>query len=1822
MRVPFRQGLVSYQRAGAVPTFLQVSSTDSQFISHVVEPTPTVATFANGGSDYLQVFDVTTDLAWGPIGPGTTYLYWEIDRFTGQVSRGMTTLEPIVSPVAPLSPQNGQMWFDLATTKMKYWRAASSAWIEVIRLLAGSVTAGNITHQTEGSQVGLAVMVSAGYVVFDSALNPIRKSNGEFLTSTDASYVKSTADTAGTLVQPLNNISVVKSGESIPKMSLVYFSAEDTVRLASSNPALSPERVPVGMVLDDLVVGDLGVLVTGGEVSYDQWDWSASIGAPVYSDTAGQITTVRPAGLQAHRVGFVKNATTIIFNIDTETTPQVYNTNVNQLLVVGTVPVQVDDDLSPLGERVITISVDEATTSTPGLMSAASLQTLQGFDNRILAVEQDIIDLDASKADVVHTHSISQVTGLQTALDARALVTHTHVAADITDLQALLDGKANVVHAHTIADVTGLQSALDGKASVTHTHAIADVTGLQAALDGKANTVHAHAIADVTGLQAALDGRALIVHQHTISQVTGLQTTLDSKASISHTHVIGDVVGLTDALLAKANVVHTHAIADVTGLQTALDDKAAVSHAHAIADVTGLQTALDGKAAVSHTHVAADITDFAAGVNSRLAPGTNVTLDYNPGTGITTINSTGGGGGGSYTAGNLISVTDLSSDIISVEHIEIDDTGTAENIRIGPVSTTPTGDNNVLIGHGTSAALTTGSQNVSVGNLAGSAITDGYGNVMIGHGAGTGAASAQDNIFIGKWAGREQATAETGTISNRLVINNETARDPSIYAPFIEGDMSVPDSWMAIAAELRTRGVAGTTFLRLFENTIGAEQQIIIGTDDANSTTDSSGISIKTGDVYGGANFSGDVEIGTGSIFNPEETGTAGSVYIFGGNGYADGGDIELTGGSSSESTVDGANVRAGNILVRGGSSTAANAGSIQLLAGASSANGGAELSLGGGYSEFIEGGGDTGGPVLLQAGYGRTGGSVTIQSGTSANPTTNGGALRIETGSGPINGGELSIVTGSGGDAGGELILSTAVGGNTGGQITVSAGSGTVAGGGISFSAGTSDGGDAVGAEVSLEGAYSHAPGLFTGGGIDLTAGDADDGGSISLTGGSAQPSGTAGAVTIVGGAGGAQGGTVLIAGGAGDTGGLISLLAGDSTAADGAAITLVAGAGSSNGGSISLTGGVSTAALGTAGGAITLTGGAGDADTDGGAVTIWGGSASGAGTGGDTIIRGGLSSTGTAGSVLIYTDSWLRLGIDPTGAWLINGMPGTAGQVFTSQGAGAPPTWTTVSSGGGDNTVLSTYTVYTQDPDILQLYNFTQTDPVNPLRNEIDNSFLSIAGGYTIQQLPGAVQYNTSLSVLDAATFEVTFPLAPAAAAYTVEFAVAITTSLGRIMTMNAGEAYELVIEAGPGSDSSVYELSFVADGTVITAATTELERDTMHRITVQLDTALDTFMIFLDGDPLVNTQTGLVFASTISTPVTWVTQSGIAGVTHVDAPEGMFLDNYRLTDRALYTGSVYDAGIVFIDDVSSTSSSQVTDAVTFDTMMRAQVISGSGTTGDPTHLLISAPDRLVELADVRTRTAADGQVLKFDNRNSIWYAGDLRFSELTDISVNSAVTGDVLTFDGTSWRASFIPPTPPFVSVFGTHSIAGPTSAFTEIPVGVVRAVPLGEALVYDDGSGELSSVGVTFTAPSGPSDTGECYVDLPINGYFQLHLRMDVRITNTETSGETLKFARVYAYDGTGRRLGNVDVVDTVNDRTDKTAMFGGTGDEYFTTVNLVMNVLAAGNDPTGNDRVFFRIYSLLSAATGTVTLDVNEVRLSVKLLAVGNAPELV
>ena len=183
-------------------------------------------------------------------------------------------------------------------------------------------------------------------------------------------------------------------------------------------------------------------------------------------------------------------------------------------------------------------------------------------------------------------------------------------------LTAMINEKADIEHTHEISEVNDLQTALDNKADAEHTHEIFDVDGLQMILDNKASRNHNHdteysvinhdhEIDDIYQEIATEQGGITIYGKKLLSQI--LQEIEAGASPINHHHVISDVTNLQTTLDGKANSSHTHAINDVTNLQTTLNGKANSSHTHAINDVTNLQTTLDGKASASHTHEFADI---------------------------------------------------------------------------------------------------------------------------------------------------------------------------------------------------------------------------------------------------------------------------------------------------------------------------------------------------------------------------------------------------------------------------------------------------------------------------------------------------------------------------------------------------------------------------------------------------------------------------------------------------------------------------------------------------------------------------------------------------------------------------------------------------------------------------------------------------------------------------------------------------------------------------------------------------------------------------------------------------------------------------------------------------------------------------------------------------------------------------------------------------------------------------------------------------------------------------------------------------------------
>jgi Phage tail repeat like len=651
MELNFRQGLISHQ----LPTFLTASSTPGK-IDLNVTPNPLILTIAHGSSDYLFKFDSTILNAWGPLIPGPdNWLYLELNLITGIISYNITVLEPVISLLAPPSII-GQMWFDLNVNTFKVRNNDNTKWIESPRIVVAKVLNGNTSQiQTYpiGSSVGLSVPGHPGNIMVDSALRPLRTSLGEFLTSDTPVRVRTTVGTSGVLTTPTNNFIPVRAEEPIPAMSLVYLSGADSVSLASSNPALTVLKTPIGICERGLALNETGVITQTGEITSDSWDWSADVRKPVYCGFNGELTVTRPLSVQAYRVGHIKNAKSIIFAIDSETTPQIVSAP--GAIISGTPPITAVTGLNALSEVVTTISMPAADSTHNGYMTITQVTQLGTFNSRITTNETDILTLQTTKANIAHSHVISDVTGLQTQLNLIPLKADKVVGA-VNGNFAALNTAGNLIDS-TVSPSTFALAA--------HVHPISQITGLQSSLDSKAPLVHTHVIADTAGLQASLDGKALLVHTHVISDVIGLQTSLNAKAALVHSHIVSDITGLQTALDNKLNLTDNIPISQVISLQTTLNGKADSIHTHVISDVTGLQTALNGKASLVHTHIAADVTDFSEAVDDRvsslLVAGSNITLIYADASNQLTISAPTP----SLSLSNLSDVSDTLSPVIN-----------------------------------------------------------------------------------------------------------------------------------------------------------------------------------------------------------------------------------------------------------------------------------------------------------------------------------------------------------------------------------------------------------------------------------------------------------------------------------------------------------------------------------------------------------------------------------------------------------------------------------------------------------------------------------------------------------------------------------------------------------------------------------------------------------------------------------------------------------------------------------------------------------------------------------------------------------------------------------------------------------------------------------------------------------------------------------------------------------------------------------------------------------------------------------------------------
>jgi hypothetical protein len=298
----------------------------------------------------------------------------------------------------------------------------------------------------------------------------------------------------------------------------------------------------------------------------------------------------------------------------------------------------------------------DASLLTSGVLSDSRLST------NIVRITD--VRLSDSRTPLSHTHNVSEVSGLQTALDSKqasgsyAALSHTHTASNITDFNSSVSGLVSGIYAPlsspTLTGVPLTPTASSG----TNTNQIAstsfvrnEISNLVASAPSTLDTLNELATAlgndpnFATTITNSLANKAALAGASFTGAISSPSGSFTSSLKVNN----------TDVSLSG----HGHNVSDISGLQTSLDGKqpsgsyANLSHNHLIADVSGLQTSLDSKqpsgnyAASSHSHISSDITDFNSSVSGLLPvkdviPGTNITVTSS--SGIYTINSTASGG--------------------------------------------------------------------------------------------------------------------------------------------------------------------------------------------------------------------------------------------------------------------------------------------------------------------------------------------------------------------------------------------------------------------------------------------------------------------------------------------------------------------------------------------------------------------------------------------------------------------------------------------------------------------------------------------------------------------------------------------------------------------------------------------------------------------------------------------------------------------------------------------------------------------------------------------------------------------------------------------------------------------------------------------------------------------------------------------------------------------------------------------------------------------------------------------------------------------------
>ena len=207
--------------------------------------------------------------------------------------------------------------------------------------------------------------------------------------------------------------------------------------------------------------------------------------------------------------------------------------------------------------EVKALSATAGKTLNDSIISIDSrVTTLENADNAFASNYYTKTEVDSNISGVNSQFNTLPYAGQISAIDTR-----------VTDLESAGSGYANTVHSHGISDVNGLQDALDLKAT------IAFVRDIESSI---ISTINGLEVGDESAEVASLQSQVNTIN----TTISGLPTSsqVNAKADIGHTHLVANISDInseyynrtqTDALLSSVKstpAAHTHTESEITDL--------------------------------------------------------------------------------------------------------------------------------------------------------------------------------------------------------------------------------------------------------------------------------------------------------------------------------------------------------------------------------------------------------------------------------------------------------------------------------------------------------------------------------------------------------------------------------------------------------------------------------------------------------------------------------------------------------------------------------------------------------------------------------------------------------------------------------------------------------------------------------------------------------------------------------------------------------------------------------------------------------------------------------------------------------------------------------------------------------------------------------------------------------------------------------------------------------------------------------------------------------------------------------------------------------